>query len=139
MLYLARSSPKLCWLSRAPSALALTWSPGADFFWAREIKLASPLGSGLKPKELSRETAITNKQSVIAAAMILYRRERLMLSLCIRVKVFASMARARGRQWLSTLCPPGFDVAPDIWGLGGLGERPGPVAHEEDWHSGDRG
>src|SRR5262249_100588 len=137
MLYLARSSPKLCWHSRAPSALALTCSPGTDFLSAREIKLASPLVSGLKRKEFSKAAATTNEQSRIAAATILYRRERLMLSLWNRVKVFASIAAActRGWQWFSTLRGSWIWYGPGHLGTRGLGNVRGQWHTRKDWHS----
>src|SRR6184192_3726110 len=72
MLYLARSSPKLCRLSRAPSALIFTLIPGADFCCARAIKLASPLESGLNENELRKAAATANMQSKIAPPMSLY-------------------------------------------------------------------
>src|SRR5271169_1699651 len=79
MSYLARFSPKLRWLSRVPSALALTVMPGADLCCARAIKSASPLGLGLNRNDLIMIIAPAAPQKIIAIIKILYRRELLIV------------------------------------------------------------
>src|SRR5436190_3488607 len=74
MSYFARFSPKLRWLSRAPSALALTFIPGADFSCARAINSKSPLGSGLKRNEIIIVIAIADTKNTIATPKALYNR-----------------------------------------------------------------
>ena len=66
MPYLARFSPKLRSLSRAPSALALTRIPDADICCARSMNSASPLGSGANRNEFTilRATTDTHNRSV---------------------------------------------------------------------------
>src|SRR6516164_8581529 len=76
MLCFARSSPKLFRLSSAPRALTLTLIPGADFCWARAIKVPSLLGSGLKRIEFRNAAAIAKTASKITEATSLYCWER---------------------------------------------------------------
>jgi hypothetical protein len=71
MFRFARSSPKLRRLSSAPSALMLTLMPETDFCCARALKVASPLGSGLKLNESTKPINRARIDSKIAAATIL--------------------------------------------------------------------
>src|SRR5262249_53788949 len=65
------------------------------------------------------------------------RRERLMLSLWNRVKVFASIATAcaRGWQWFSTLGWSWIWYGPGHLGTRGLGNARGQWHTRKDWHS----
>src|SRR6516165_3666960 len=82
MLYFARSSPKLCRLSRSPRALALTVNPGTDLCCARAMKLASALESGLNRSERRKFAAAAATQTASTAAKNLLEPVTLHFSLC---------------------------------------------------------